>query len=173
MQQIILFGAAEDALKQEELRNPPPEKCVRFHAAWRSLSSVVMGERQADGEWGNHGGPSRKSDKEEWFMKVRIVGLLAVLSLFLAFAFLSSTPAAPHRGNVPATPAANALPATPAAATPAEPHPEIREAIAALRRAKEHMEHAAHDFGGHRVEALKATDEALRQLEECLRYDKE
>ena len=173
MQQIILLGAAEHALQQEELRNPPPEKCVRFHAAWRSLPSVVMGERQADGEWGKSRRSEPKSDKEEFFMRVRIVGLLAVLSLFLAFTFLSSAPAAPHKVNVPTTPAANALPATPAAATPAEPHPEIREAIAALRRAKEHMEHAAHDFGGHRVEALKATDEAIRQLEECLKYDKD
>jgi hypothetical protein len=52
----------------------------------------------------------------------------------------------------------------------AEPHPEIREAIGALRRAKEHLEHAAHDFGGHRVEAIRATDEAIRQLEICLKY---
>jgi hypothetical protein len=43
----------------------------------------------------------------------------------------------------------------------------------ALRRAKEHLEHSAHDFGGHRVEALRATDEAIRQLEICLKYDKE
>ena len=106
-------------------------------------------------------------------MKVRILGLLAVGSLVLAFAFFSSTPAAPHKANVPATPAANALPATPAAGAPEEPHPQIREALAALRRAKEHMEHAAHDFGGHRVEALKATDEAIRQLEMCLKYDKD
>lgn len=105
-------------------------------------------------------------------MKVRIIGLLGVMSLVLAFAFLSSTPAAPHKANVPATPAANALPATPAAA-PAEPHPQIREALEALRRAKAHMEHAAHDFGGHRVDALKATDEAIRQLEICLKYDKD
>lgn len=171
--QIILFGATEDALKQEELRNPPPEKRVRFHAAWRLLSSVVMGDVKPTGNGQITVVRAEKSDKEEWFMKVRIVGLLAVLSLFLAFAFFSSTPAAPHKANLPSTPAANALPATPAAATPAEPHPEIREAIASLRRAKEHMEHAAHDFGGHRVEALKATDEALRQLEECLKYDKD
>jgi len=32
---------------------------------------------------------------------------------------------------------------------------------------------AALDFGGHRVEALKATDEAIRQLEICLKYDKD
>jgi len=86
---------------------------------------------------------------------------------------LSITPASPYKTNVPATPAANALPATPPAATPAEPHPQIREALGALRRAKEHMEHAAHDFGGHRVEALKATDEAIRQLEICLKFDKD
>ena len=105
-------------------------------------------------------------------MKIRIVGLLAAASLILAFALLVSTHAAPNTTNTPATPAASALPATPAA-SPAEPHPQIREALGALRRAKEHMEHAAHDFGGHRVEALKATDEAIRQLELCLKFDKD
>jgi hypothetical protein len=35
------------------------------------------------------------------------------------------------------------------------------------------MEHAAHDFGGHRVEAIKATDEAIRQLQDCLKFDKD
>ena len=35
-----------------------------------------------------------------------------------------------------------------------------------------HLQEAAHDFGGHRVEALKATDEAIRQLQICLQYDK-
>jgi hypothetical protein len=105
-------------------------------------------------------------------MKTRIVGLLAVASLILAFAFIAVAPAAPNNGNVPATPAAKALPATPAAA-PAEKHPEIREALGALRRAKEHMEHAAHDFGGHRVEAIEATNQAIKQLELCLKFDKD
>jgi hypothetical protein len=101
-------------------------------------------------------------------MKTRIVGLLVFASLILAFAFIVSAPAAPHNGN--ALPAASAQPA-PAAATPAaEPHPEIREAIEALRRAKAHMEHAAHDFGGHRVDPIRATDEAIHQLEICLKY---
>jgi len=58
-------------------------------------------------------------------------------------------------------------------ATPAEPHPQIRETLAALRRAKEHMEHAAHDFGGHRVDGLRASEEAIKQLEICLKYDKD
>jgi hypothetical protein len=76
------------------------------------------------------------------------------------------------------TPAAAAVPAaTPqpnaAPATPPEPHPEIREALGSLRRAKDHMEHAAHDFGGHRVDAIRATDAAIRQLEMCLKFDKD
>jgi len=102
-------------------------------------------------------------------MKTRIVSLLVLATLVLAFAFIATAPAAPNKANAPATPAASALPA-PAATPAAEPHPEIRDAIAALHRAKEHMEHAAHDFGGHRVEALRATDEAIRQLEICLKY---
>ena len=105
-------------------------------------------------------------------MRMRMIGLLTVASLILAFAFIAVTPAAPNKANAPATNAANAVPATPAAA-PAERHPEIREALGALRRAKEHMEHAAHDFGGHRVEALRATDEAIRQLDLCLKFDKD
>ena len=102
-------------------------------------------------------------------MKTRIVSLLVLATLVLTFAFIATAPAAPNKANAPATPAASALPATPAATPAAEPHPEIREAIASLRRAKEHLEHAAHDFGGHRVEAIKA-DEAIRQVEICLKY---
>ena len=105
-------------------------------------------------------------------MKTRIVGLLALATLILAFAFIATAPAAPNKANVPATPAARALPATPAA-TPAERHPEIREALGALRRAKEHMEHAAHDYGSHRVEAIEATNRAIQQLELCLKFDKD
>jgi hypothetical protein len=103
-------------------------------------------------------------------MKTRILSLLVLASLVLAFAFIVTAPAAPNRVNAPA---ANALPPTPAATPAAEPHPEIREALGSLRRAKEHMEHAAHDFGGHRVEAIEATNQAIRQLEICLKFDKD
>jgi hypothetical protein len=95
-------------------------------------------------------------------MKVKSISLLIGSIFVLALVFTVGSPAAP-KAAVPAQP--------PAAAR--EAHPEIREAIASLRRAKEHMEHAAHDFGGHRVEAIRATDVALRQLEDCLRYDKD
>lgn len=49
-------------------------------------------------------------------------------------------------------------------------HPEIENALGALHNAKEHLEHAAHDFGGHRVDAIRAIDEADRQLRLCLQY---
>ena len=102
-------------------------------------------------------------------MRGKAIGLLAAASLTLALAFSIGTHAAPKVKAATPTASAAAQPA----ANPAERHPEIREAIEALRRAKAHMEHAAHDFGGHRVEAIHATDEALHQLEECLKFDKD
>jgi hypothetical protein len=103
-------------------------------------------------------------------MKARSIMLIASIFV-LALVFTVGSSAVPKATPAPApiTLAESAQP--PAAAR--EPHPEIREAIASLRRAKEHMEHAAHDFGGHRVEAIRATDVAIRQLEGCLRYDKD
>jgi hypothetical protein len=63
--------------------------------------------------------------------------------------------------------------ATPVAAhKKAEPHPEIWAAIHSLEHAREHLDHAAHDFNGHRVEAIGAIDAALRQLHVCLDYDR-
>ena len=105
-------------------------------------------------------------------MKLRIVSLITLTGLILALALIASTPAAPNTAAGSAITAAASHPGT-ITADPKEPHPQIREAIASLRRAKEHLEHAAHDFGGHRVEALRATDEAIHQLEECLKFDKD
>jgi hypothetical protein len=53
----------------------------------------------------------------------------------------------------------------------AEEHPRIRAAIRALQNARVDLEHADHDFGGHRVEAIRAVDVALDQLRQALRYD--
>jgi hypothetical protein len=115
----------------------------------------------------NLGDPSRNrmiSAYKEWTMKTRLLCLSSVLAIALALTFSVTTPAAP--GPKPG-PAAAAAPA------PApEPHPEIREALEALRKAKFRMEHAAHDFGGHRVDAINATDEAIRQLQICLQFDR-
>jgi hypothetical protein len=103
-------------------------------------------------------------------MKIRVIGLIAFAVLVLALAFSIASPAAPNTAAKVVVAAAS----VPAAATApaAEPHPEIHDAIESLRHAKEHMEHAAHDFGGHRVEAIRATDEAIHQLEICLKYDR-
>ena len=96
-------------------------------------------------------------------MKMKIVSVFAAAVLMLALTFPASAPAAPPIGT-PAT--VSEQPAVP------EHHPEIHDALEALRRARAHIEHAAHDFGGHRVEALRATDEAIRQLQICMQYDK-
>jgi len=53
-----------------------------------------------------------------------------------------------------------------------ERHPHIRAAIRELQEAKKELQTAAHDFGGHRKEAIEAIDAALKQLREALEYDK-
>jgi hypothetical protein len=106
-------------------------------------------------------------------MKLKILSLSVLLIFALALCLsVTTTPASPKAPAAAAVPAATPLPAAAPAALP-EPHPEIREALGSLRRAKEHMQHAAHDFGGHRVEAIQATDAAIRQLELCLKFDKD
>jgi hypothetical protein len=106
--------------------------------------------------------PPRKSNggnaMKHWFLAAFSVVLLA-----LALALPAAAPAAP------ATPKAH--PAAAAAPAP-EPHPEIRDAIASLQHARDHLDHAAHDFGGHRVEAIQAIDQAIAQLRICLKYDR-
>jgi len=53
-----------------------------------------------------------------------------------------------------------------------EKHPEIAAAMTHLREAKQNLEHAAHDFGGHRVAALKHVNEALEECRMALESDK-
>jgi hypothetical protein len=102
---------------------------------------------------------------KHWFLAVAVLSIV-----MLALSLPLGTPAAPPAHNsVPA--AAAAAPRANATPVP-EPHPEIRAAIESLHHAKDHLEHAAHDFGGHRVDAIRAIDEAQRQLEVCLKYDR-
>lgn len=54
----------------------------------------------------------------------------------------------------------------------AEQHPHIRAALQELREAKRELQTAAHDFGGHRAEAVEAVDNAMKQLQLALQYDK-
>ncbi|HUJ96208.1 MAG TPA: hypothetical protein VLW84_13130 [Terriglobales bacterium] len=76
-------------------------------------------------------------------MKKRTVGLFATLAVLLMLS--SPSPAAGH-------------------------HPHIEEAIQALHSAKGDLESAAHDFGGHRADAIRAIDEAEKQLKICMAY---
>jgi hypothetical protein len=49
-------------------------------------------------------------------------------------------------------------------------HPEIAATIQHLREAKNNLEHAAHDFGGHRAKALEHVNQALAECNEALNY---
>lgn len=100
-------------------------------------------------------------------MKHWFLGVIAVLALAFALAVPAAAPAAP------ATPKPHpAAAASPAPAPAPEPHPEIRDAIASLQHARDHLNHAAHDFGGHRVDAIQAIDQAIAQLRICMKYDR-
>jgi hypothetical protein len=52
-----------------------------------------------------------------------------------------------------------------------EPHPLLRRAVVALQNAKGDLSVANKDFCGHRVEALEAVNNALRDLQEALACD--
>lgn len=66
--------------------------------------------------------------------------------------------------------AAALVAALPSEAAAAPRHPKIKEAIHSLKEARVELKEAAHDFGGHRVKALKAIDEAIEQLEKALAF---
>lgn len=65
-----------------------------------------------------------------------------------------------------------ALAAGIASAEARERHPAIRAAINSLEKAKMDLEHADHDFGGHRVEAIESIDRAINQLRLALQFDR-
>jgi hypothetical protein len=49
-------------------------------------------------------------------------------------------------------------------------HPRLARAIEALRDAREYLQAAPHDFGGHKASAIRATDNAIRELNYALAY---
>lgn len=53
-----------------------------------------------------------------------------------------------------------------------EAHPELHAAMASLERAKKDLEKASNDYGGHKAEAIKAVDEAMKHLKLAEAYDK-
>jgi Rieske Fe-S protein len=95
---------------------------------------------------------------------------LVVLVMASAISFSTVAPAAPAPKAAEAATSRTAAAAASPAAVPQD-HPEIRDAIDSLRRAKAHLIAARHDYKGHREAAVRATDEAIRQLEICLKFD--
>jgi hypothetical protein len=65
------------------------------------------------------------------------------------------------------TPASNSAP-TAAAAVEDQPHMEA--ALKALKEAREHLQQAEADKGGHRAAAIKATDEAIKHTEMGVKF---
>jgi hypothetical protein len=58
--------------------------------------------------------------------------------------------------------------------TPASAEQNAMEAaLHNLRQAKEDLEHAAHDHGGHRTKAIERTREAIQQVEEGIAWARE
>lgn len=49
-------------------------------------------------------------------------------------------------------------------------HPRIARAIAALKDAEDYMRAAPHDFGGHKADAMRASEDAIHQLQLALAY---
>ncbi len=51
-----------------------------------------------------------------------------------------------------------------------EEHPRIAAAVRALQDAIDYMQHAPHDFGGHKVAAIQASRTAIEQLRLAMAY---
>lgn len=72
--------------------------------------------------------------------------------------------------TAPAT-AQGTLPTTPVRARRMERHPEIRKAMRHLEMAQKALQAAAHDFAGHREQALDMTQKAIAQCQAALAAD--
>jgi hypothetical protein len=92
-------------------------------------------------------------------MKRRTLNLIAATALAVAMMLPTSATASPAGRKAHPTP------------SPQQAHLELRNAINALQAAREHLNEASHDFGGHRADALRAINEAMRQLQLCMKYD--
>ncbi len=95
--------------------------------------------------------------------------LAAVILTTVLLTLVFSAAAAPKLATQPVSVAA--VPAVALATPVPAPHPEIHAALEAMHNAKDHLNHAAHDFNGHRVEALKHLDMAIHEAEICEHMD--
>ena len=98
-------------------------------------------------------------------MHTVLVALLTGAALALPTSTVSRVPP-----SLPAPPIARAR-QEPKGGKHQEKHPEIRRAMKALQSARNDLQHAASDYGGHRVQAIKSIDEALEHLKQALAFD--
>ena len=88
-------------------------------------------------------------------MKTTLTAALFALILSPAIAFAQTPPVV---GPTPVAPGA------PVASQSGERHPEIKKALHHLEEAKKNLQEAAHDYSGHRDDAIRLIDQAEAQL---------
>ncbi|HEV2224678.1 MAG TPA: hypothetical protein VGR84_16930 [Candidatus Acidoferrales bacterium] len=104
-------------------------------------------------------------------MTKKVTSILVASAFALALSLPVATSAEP---GLPAAKAPTAKALTTAAQDrdDRERHPEIRDAIGLLNRAQDRLNHAAHDFHGHRVKAMQHISEALEELHKAQASDR-
>lgn len=95
--------------------------------------------------------------------KIGFISLLIIVACLFALTFTVAA-AGPKSPVVPV--AAAAVPAAAAAAVP-EKHPNIQDALGAMRTARHHLEIAPAEFHGHRAKAIAHLDQAIAEAEMC------
>jgi hypothetical protein len=50
-------------------------------------------------------------------------------------------------------------------------HPRMARALVSLHDAKDYMDKAPNDFGGHKAAAIKACDDAIKEITEAMKFD--
>jgi len=104
-------------------------------------------------------------------MKKKVMGILVASAFALTLSFPMATSADP--GPSPSkVPTATPLHMNTQDRDDRERHPEIRDAINLLNQAQDRLNHAAHDFHGHRTKAMKHISAALEELNLALRSDR-
>ena len=141
---------------------PKTERHPALHRALRELREAKGHLEKAAHDYGGHRVAAIKDVNK------------ALHQLHMALKFDSPK----RRVTVPPvkTTAPAVTPGIPGAGKPTGPgtekHPQIHRALHKLHQAKRSLERAAHDYGGHRVEAVKDIDRAINQLKQALAYDK-
>jgi len=95
----------------------------------------------------------------------KITATLAVAAGLVAAGFAFSPPAQAQGPMPPAPPITRTHPH-------GERHPELRRALRNLQQAQGNLQRAAHDFGGHREQALDLVQKAIDQCQQALQSDK-